>query len=489
MLENLKSVSKDSAFYSVANLMNKIVGFILLPLYSTYFSIEEYGLLALFDTIIDFTILFSSIGIASAFKRWYWEDTNRQRQNSVFSTVFLFSVVSAIFFTGILYFVLHRYSYSMFSFHLTSRLLNIYLVSIIANVVMQRIFVLLQIQKLASLNMVYNIIRATFTCLSTVVLIAHYKMGIESVFLARIIGITITVIALSPRIMKNLNLRIDFKLLKEMLLFSYPLAISGSISLVFTLSDRWLLKSMGNLQDVGQYSLAYRVTNLIKFLVINSFLQAYVFTFFQKMHDPEQYNFFKKIVTYFALAVMGMGLILVAFSREVIMLLAKSEEYQAAYTIIPILLIALLFSGLRQILVLPFYKYKQTKFISMITIIAGMLNIGLNFIMIPYWKSYGAATATAIAHIFVVIAYFYRGKRFAEFSYETGRFFKILIPGLLYIIIITYLNSLAFIIGIVAKSLLLLSFPFILYLTGFFAEKEITIIKSYITKPFRKKSL
>ena len=87
---------------------------------------------------------------------------------------------------------------------------------------------------------------------------------------------------------------------------------------------------MGNLQDVGQYSLAYRVTNLIKFLVINSFLQAYVFTFFQKMHDPEQYNFFKKIVTYFALAVMGIGLILVGYSREVIMLLAKSEEYQAA---------------------------------------------------------------------------------------------------------------------------------------------------------------
>ena len=122
----------------------------------------------------------------------------------------------------------------------------------------------------------------------------------------------------------------------------------------------------------------------------------------------------------------------------------------------------------------------------MITIIAGVLNIGLNFIMIPYWKSYGAAAATAIAHIFVVIAYFYRGKRFAEFSYETGRFFKILVPGLLYIIIIHYLNSIAYIPGILAKTLLLLSFPWVLYLIGFFADKEINISDLTLPKYLEK---
>jgi O-antigen/teichoic acid export membrane protein len=489
MIDNLKSVSKDSAFYSVSNLMNKIVGFILLPLYSTYFSIQEYGLLALFDTIIDFTIMFSAIGIVSAFKRWYWEDHDIERQKNVFSTFFLFSVSSALFFSGIVYIVLSNYSQSIFSFQLSGNMINIYLLSLIANVVMQRIFILLQIQKLAKVNMIYNIIRATTTCLSTVILIIYFKMGIESVFLARIIGAGITFILLISRLSRNLSFRIDFALLKEMLHFSYPLAISSSISLIFTLSDRWLLKSLGNLEDVGQYSLAFRITNLIKFLVINSFLQAYVYTFFQKMHDPAQYNFFKKIVTYFALAIMVIGLMLVAFSREIMLLLAKTQEYQVSYTIIPILLIALLFSGLRQILVLPFYKYKQTKFISMITVLAGALNIGLNIIMIPYWKSYGAAASTAIAHICVVLAYFYKGKKFEEFSYETGRFFKILISGVIYIVVLTYFNSFPFMIGILAKVLLLLSYPGLLYVTGFFAEKEISMLKMYLKRPFRKKSL
>jgi O-antigen/teichoic acid export membrane protein len=219
--------------------MNKVVGFILLPIYSRYFLISEYGLLALFDTIIDFIGMFSSFGIVEAFKRWYWEDKDREKQNTIFTTVFVFSLIMAIVFSLILYVVLRHFSTLIFGVEISQRLINIYIISIIANIIMQRIFILLRTRRMAKTNMVYNVLRALVTCLATVVFIVHFDLGMESIFLARIIGIAVTLIFLIPEFLRNISWRIDTVLLGKMLKFSYPLAISSSLSLLFTLSDRW----------------------------------------------------------------------------------------------------------------------------------------------------------------------------------------------------------------------------------------------------------
>lgn len=486
MIENLKSVTKDSAYYSIANLMNKIVGFILLPLYTTYFSVGEYGILALFDTIVDFMNIFSAFGIVEALKRWNKQKEATGDPREVFSNVFYFSVLSAFMFSILLFLVLKKFSTLIFNSEFSNRFILIYILSIITNIILHRVFIQLRSQRLAKANMKFTIIRMSITCIANVILIVYLKMGIESVFLAKLIGNVFTLVLLLPMIIKNLVLRMNFPLLGEMLKFSLPLAVSSSISLIFTFSDRWLLKGLTTLSDVGQYSLAYKITNLIRFLAVNSFLQAYVYTFFDKMHNQEDYNFFKKIVTYFTFVVMLIGLLLVAFSKELILLLAKDPDYYVSYTIIPILMMAILFSGLRQILVLPFYKYKESKYISLISIIAGVINISLNLIFIPIWQSYGAAAATAAAHLFVVFCLYHKGKKFSEFSYETGRVSVVILTGIAFILMLVWANKLETITSVILKLIIIISYLLVLYLGKFFAPKEIDAFKKVLYRIKRK---
>ena len=56
MLDNLKHLIKHSAIYSISNVVLKASGVILLPLYTHYFSVEEYGRLGL---ILVITVLVS----------------------------------------------------------------------------------------------------------------------------------------------------------------------------------------------------------------------------------------------------------------------------------------------------------------------------------------------------------------------------------------------------------------------------------------------
>ena len=47
MFDTLKKVAKNSAIYGVGNLSTKLIGFILLPLYTSYISVGDYGILAI----------------------------------------------------------------------------------------------------------------------------------------------------------------------------------------------------------------------------------------------------------------------------------------------------------------------------------------------------------------------------------------------------------------------------------------------------------
>jgi O-antigen/teichoic acid export membrane protein len=304
--------------------------------------------------------------------------------------------------------------------------------------------------------------------------------GIDSVFVARLIGQTLTLIVLLPQIIKNCELKIDKRVLNvfgKMLSYSWPLALSSSLGLIFTFSDRWLLQGLVSLDAVGNYSLAYRIANIIKILVVQSFSQSFIYIYFRKMDSKKDYRFFSKTATYFSFLLVGMGLLIIVFSKEIIYLFAQNAEYYDSYYILPILILSVSFSGLRQMLSLPLSKHKKTKIISLIAISAGLLNIGLNIIFIPLWQGIGAALATVIAHLFAVIIYFMVNKKIADFNYEINKILLVFVLGAMLAFGAMQFDGIQLAIRIPIKIALLMMFPLILKMFNFYEDVELVRIR------------
>jgi O-antigen/teichoic acid export membrane protein len=53
-----------------------------------------------------------------------------------------------------------------------------------------------------------------------------------------------------------------------MLAFSMPLLLSTVTGVILTVTDRYVLGKMTGLNDVGTYSLGYKLANTIRFLII-----------------------------------------------------------------------------------------------------------------------------------------------------------------------------------------------------------------------------
>ncbi|MDX9777910.1 MAG: flippase [bacterium] len=477
MLGNIKKTAKHSFIYSIANATNKLVGFILIPLYTSSFSVAVYGLLALFDTVADFLLTFSSFGIMEALNRWYWDKKTKGKQRKMFFTVLVFTIISSLVFIVLVYFIFSHFKQQIFGLPVSGRTLLLFLGSVFSNILLQRILILFRIQQKAIENMAFNVLRMVLVLGLTIYFIIGLQWGIDSVFVSRLIGQLITLIILIPQIIKNCEFRFNMPILKEMLSYSWPLALSASLGLIFTFSDRWMLQGMRSLDDVGNYSLAYRISNIIRVVLVHSFVQAFIPIYFRKMDNKQDFRFFSKSATYFSLLLTMTGMIIVLFSKEIIHLLARNAEYYASVDILPYLILSVIFSGLLQIIVLPFNKYKKTKLMSLISISSGLVNIGLNILLIPRMGGIGAAIATAITQLMMLVTYFILNKRIVDFDFETGKIVLLFTFGAFFVFIGMQTTDLPLWFSIPAKLLLVAVFPVILKLFGFYEDIELLRIR------------
>lgn len=212
------------------------------------------------------------------------------------------------------------------------------------------------------------------------------------------------------KIVRSLNLK---KHLKSMIiLFSNTLAIN-----IYVNSDVIILGMMSGDFAVGLYAVSVKVYTIIKNLVnaITSVTLPRMSLYANE--DKEKYEYLlekllKTILTLIIPAICG----IIILSKQIVLLIA-GKEYLEATVSLRILSIALAFATLGNILVSGILiPNKQEKYAFKATLIAAILNIGLNFIAIPLWKQNGAALTTVIAEISVCVVCLHYTKKIYKFK-------------------------------------------------------------------------
>jgi len=476
MLEKVKQTVNETFWYSIGNMAVKLSGLILLPLYSKYLPIAIYGLLALFEISSEILFSISSFGVERALKRFYWDEEMQGKQKSLYFTTFIFSLISSSIFLLAMYFVLYHFSMPIFDLQVSKSLITLFLGMNLAKILFNNSLLILRMKQQVVKQTRFMILNLIISVGFIVGLITFTSLGLEAIFIAQIISYLVIFILLLPATIRNFEFKFEGKLLTEMLNFSYPLALSSLLSLIFTLSDRYILRLYYGLESVGQYSVSYKISSVIKLVVVRSFSQAYVYLYYRNMADKAG-RFFRKILTYYSYLACLLSLALSLFAKEIISTFTVNNDYTEAWKIIPLLTFGMIFAGMRQILIMPVNKHKKSKTNSAILVSAGLLNIILNFIFIPHWQAVGAAFATVLTQFVTVIFYLILVEKLDDVRYEYKKIFMIFGLSLLLFQISYLIADLNIWLRITVKLLILMSFPFILRLIKFYEEIELEKIE------------
>ena len=136
-----------------------------------------------------------------------------------------------------------------------------------------------------------------------------------------------------------------------------------------TMTDRYALRFLKGLQQVGSYQFGFKVSNSIKVIVVSSLNYAIQPLIYKLMNASDNKQlFYSKILTYSGFAIMFLVLIISIFGKEIVMVLAQKKEYWNAYLVIPFLSFGLFFASLRDTLFTGLNFTKKTKVSAVITI-------------------------------------------------------------------------------------------------------------------------
>lgn len=484
MIEIIKSTVKNSLIYGIGNVAIKLVGLVLIPIYTDprYLSTVDYGALGILEASSQFLVALLGLALVQALTRWYWDKKYIDEQKSIFFTVLSFTTGLSLLAT--LAFMPFSDSLSNLLFKNTdfSYLIILMLISTVFQVISQLPLTLMKLQSKAALYSSSNVTRLVVTLILTIYLVVFQKRGLNGIFEAQIIGNVFFFLILVRYIRNNTQPRFELSILREMLIFSSPLVLGSVSGILLSTFDRYTLNYMANLEDVGVYTLGYKIASSIKILIVTSIQLAISPLIFKMMDKEGNKRFYSKVMTYSGFVVLIVVLGISLFSLEIVKVFTSSQDYWRSSTLIPIISLSVFFGLLKDTSLIGLQITKRTKIIGVVILIIALLNLGLNILLIPEFNIMGAAFATLLAQIIFFIVIFIFAQKYYPIPYELWKLGKMLIVGLILYGISLFLTDSSLAIRLVIKSLILLLFPFLLKLVNFYEDVETHAIGGFWKK-------
>ena len=389
MLSFLKSAIKNSLIYGLGNISTKIIGFILLPLYTSHLSVQEYGILGLLEVSSQLLVAVFGFSLSYSFFRWYWDKEYLEKRRTIMFTCLVFLLCVVIILVGIIVIFASELSLLLFDSPQYSFLVKLLAISVSLQILASIPSSLLQLQQRSILFTVINTTQLIITLIGTIVCVASLNMNVQGIYIAQIIGGVMYFLLLAKYIRDNIDFTFSYKILKGMLSLSLPLVFASISGIIINIADRYMLRFIGHLSDVGLYSLGYKIANTVYVIVVMSINLAITPMLYKIMDDPNNKRVYSKVMTYVALGVMVCVMGISFFGREVIKVMAQNPEYWNSYKVIPFISFGIYFGMLRDISAVGLNITKKTKIISIIVVTISIVNILANALLIPILQTIG----------------------------------------------------------------------------------------------------
>lgn len=287
----------------------------------------------------------------------------------------------------------------------------------------------------ANLRMEYNVIarlafKSIFAILVFWIISLHGKL-IHIMIAVLFSEIVKTLLSyLFSRKFVHAKFEIDFGMWKFLIKESIPLALFSIIWIIHFRTDVVMLSIMTGDAQVGIYSAAYKLSEPLIFipqaLIVSLFpiMSASFITSKERLIKMYQLGIKYILMIMFPIAV---GTTLIA---DRIVLLIYGTEFAASTMVLQILVWAIVFTSINIILSNLLVSINQQILSTTSIALGALLNIVLNFILIPLLSCNGAAIATVITKIVIFSANFYFVSKYLQILPLHRIFAKPLISGL-----------------------------------------------------------
>ncbi len=417
-MSSIKNLSKDTLIYGVGTVLQKIIGFILLPFYTRALAPSDYGVLDTLTTLTFFVGTIFGLGLGGATSRYFFIAESEEEKKRLLYTSATIRLIS--FTIPMLFFVFFSSKISLLLFDTDEYSLVVLFTGFLFYFVTQQ-EIQSQIFRFYREAIKFNIVALSRTVIypaSGILFVVVLRWGVLGATLATLItSIVALIFGYFYFVRKKYIRQFSWFWAKKMLKFGIPLIFVSMLTWVNSVSDRFFILHYQELSQIGLYSIGNTFSQPIQLInmAISMGSMVVVMSLYSEEKEeekPETKALLTKIwYVYLAIAISVASMISI-FSYDLVKFVT-TPSYIGGILAIPFLLFAQILYYSADLTGNGMTFKEQSKPYFWILLVAAGVNFGLNFYFIPKFGFVGAAITTIISNmIYFLIAYNWSQKVF-----------------------------------------------------------------------------
>ncbi|MCD4680874.1 MAG: polysaccharide biosynthesis C-terminal domain-containing protein [Bacteroidales bacterium] len=423
---NIREYFKLSIIYTLVAAFPPLLQLLIMPVIEGYDRLGpiDFSQLAITEAISTLAFTFAIYAMGNAINRFYYDYMDdRKGYNRLVS-----SILSSILFRGLILvgivLIFGNFIGSLFSQEGLQDFSKYGLATIIIGInraINISVATLYRNEKKVFRFVLINVALGIIRTIAQLIALFYYDMSFVGYIYGTAIGGGVTALSLLIYLYYHCGYKYDFQLMKAVNKFARPLFQYGLVSWGILFADRFFLEASPT--ELGIYDTALRFA--LGFQMIAQGLagaaQPEIFRM-MSLGIKEKQEEIKKISN-ILLAQTQVLIALIIIPTMLYLTFLYETELKLASSLITIIFVRFLVRMQFIVFSNPVYYLKKTRIFFYINTFALIVNLGLNFLLIPIWQIYGAVAASIVALFIQVILIYYYQNKLVKISWNINKVF------------------------------------------------------------------
>lgn len=396
---------KSFSLYTIASFIERGIAFFLLPVFTFYLTTKDFGVLALITSIFSFTLPLVNLGIQSAISVAYFNGSKENYPSYFSSSIFPPFIIAFFLTVLLLIFKTPVENYLGIPFVWILSLPFFCFLSFFNSLIL----IDYQIKNEPSKYVVFSLSSSTLNILISLLLVVTFDFGYPGRLIGQYLSISLFSIIAAYILYKKRKLlvkNVTWENTKNSLSFGLPLVPHIIGGMVINMSDRLFIDHFCGKEQLGIYNIGYVIGSAISILCV-AFANA-IIPFSYELFSINTYEAKAKVVKVYWIFIVLLIFIVFCvwiFTPFVFKWFIDVKFSGGAKYVIWITL-GYFFQGLYLLFANIIFYLKKTKVFFYLSFVNILINLGLNYFLIPIFGPMGAAYATCISFFvfFITIA-------------------------------------------------------------------------------------